>query len=489
MVNKRIAMHYIQEIRRLKELGHTKKKISKILGMDRGTIMRYWNLKESVPNSPSWVNNIDWSYVKGEAKKGVPRKILYEEQKELADLPSYQAFCQYLRNHGESKQPEVVIRQQRNPGESIEVDYSGDGREIVFPSTGEICNTELFVGTLSYSGHIYAEFTLSQKLEDFIMAHVHMFTWFGGVSKYIIPDNCKTAVTKTHKYDPLINPTYLDMCKHYEITVDPADPVSPRHKPNVEKAVGYIQSDFLARTRNKTYSSMMELNRDLKHWLRERNDRPIQGRGQSRNHFLEKERPMLSSLPGSPYEIYYFKKAKIHPDCHFQHNKNYYSVPHRFVGKEVDLKFNSKMVHAYVDCERVVSHPIMAGAYHYSTNTEHFPEKKYVDTNYHLEQARKRSISAGINVSIFIERLIKESKYPLKILRKVQGIMALQRKFSKEALDYGCEQALLYNRLNYDHVKRFANNYKKDKDQASRDTPVRQLKFSFLQGDNNDTNE
>ena len=488
MTKKRLKMDNIQEIKELKRQGHSKRKVAEITGVNRETVIGYWDKDDLSPSTPNWIKKIDWEYVKKEAASGVSRKVLYEEQKELAALPSYQSFCQYLRNHREKKQPEVVIRQERNPGKSVEVDYSGNGREIVTPSTGEIHMAQLFVGTPGYSSHIYAEFTSTQQLEDFIMAHVHMFSFYGGVPESVIPDNCNTAVIKTNKYDPVINSTYMDMCKYYGITVDPADPASPRHKANVERAVGIIQKDFYSRIRNKTYTSLMSLNKDLKKWLQEINNRPMQGRGKSRNHYLGKELPLFSPLPSTPYEIFYFKKAKVHPDCHFQHNKNYYSVPYHFVGKEIDLKFNSRMINAYVNCEKIASHPTCRGTYHYSTNKKHFPEKKYVDTNWHLEQAGVAAQKAGPNVSILIKRLIKESKHPLKILRKVQGIMGLAKKYP-EAIDYACEMALEFDRLNYDNIKRFAQNFKKEKKEIIKEKPLRQLQFIFLQGDDDDTNE
>ena len=145
----------------------------------------------------------------------------------------------------------ISLKQERIPGQSIEVDYSGDSTEIVNPATGQIHKTELFVGSLSYSGYFYAEFTPSQKLEDFICSHCNMFTYLGGVSQFIVPDNCKTAVSKCDRYDPAINPTYLDMCRYYQITVDPADPRSPTHKPNVENAVKYIQTGFHFQNKKK----------------------------------------------------------------------------------------------------------------------------------------------------------------------------------------------------------------------------------------------
>ena len=489
-MNKRIAMRLIRDIQELKEKGCSKNKISQTLKIDRGTVIRYWDLKAPDPDVPSWANDIDWAYIKKELRqKKATRKVLYEEQKELTDLPSYQAFCKYLTKHVEIKHSEIVIPQERVPGRTVEIDYSGDSKNILSLITGKFHGTALFLSALGYSGHIYGEFTHTQQMEDFIMAQTRMFQWYGGVPLCIVPDNCKTAVTKTDKYDPLLNPTFLDMCKHYNITVDPADSASPRQKSNVENAVKYVQTDFLMRIRNKTYTSLMEINRDLKIWLKEINNKPIQGRGKSRNYFLEKERPLLRPLPEVPYEIYYFKKAKVHPDCHFQLNKNYYSVPYKFVGKEIDLKFNSRMVHAWYNCDKLASHSTAKGTYHYSTNTNHFPEWKYVETNYHLGKAREKAKSIGENTSILIEKLIKTAKHPLKILRKVQGITRLKNKYPKEALDYACEQALYFDRMNYDNIKRFADNFKKDKFQVPKDTPKRDEQYSFLQGEKNDTKE
>jgi transposase len=352
MPRKRLSMNIQNEILRLKELGHSQRKIARILGVNKETVGRYWygpiTSQEQV--APIWAKQVDWNYITNELKRA-PIKIVYEELKEAHSLPSYQAFCSYIRNnHLVDVPPEVVIKIDRTPGASVEVDYSGDSVTILNPATGELMSTELFVSSLSYSGKIYAEFSFSQKLEDFIRAHKNMFSFYGAVPSYIIPDNCKTAVTKTDRYDPKINRTYHDMCKHYGVVVDPADARSPRHKPNVENAVKYIQTDFLSRIRNKTFTSIIELNSELRKWLELANKKPIQGRGESREFFFEKEKPHLRPLPESAYELHYFKQAKVHPDCHFQHDKNYYSVPHNYVGKTIEIKFNSNVNRLYFLC-------------------------------------------------------------------------------------------------------------------------------------------
>lgn len=483
MGKKRINVDKMNEILRLKSLGHNKADTAKLLNLNRETVRKYWDLDVAIEglDKPSWAQEIDWDYVESELGK-VSKKILYEEQKEIVNLPSYQAFCQYIRNNKSTKKIEVTIKIDRSPGASVEVDWSGDSIDILNPSDGELYSVELFVGSMSFSGKFYAEFTINQKLESFIYAHNNMFKYFGGVASYIIPDNCKTAVIKTDKYDPVINSTYQDMCRHYGLVVDPADSYSPRHKPNAENAVKYLQTDFLARIRNKTYTSLVDLNRDLRTWLMEANQKEIQGRGNSRNYFFNKEKDFLKALPTESYDLYFFKKAKVHPDCHFQHNKSYYSVPHQYVGQEIDIKFNGVMVHAYSNCNRIATHKAYKGHSHYVTNTDHYPESKFVEVNFHLATAKKQAIQLGPHVEAVINKLLKESRYPLKVLRKIQGILGLKSSFTNEELDHGCRLAIEFERLSFNNIKKFSKNYKKMNKKHNEKAPIRQLELVCLQG-------
>lgn len=476
-------MTRLDDILRLKNLGHTKSETASALGIDRGTVRRYWDgpIPETNSPPPKWVQEIDWDFLQTEIKKNVSKKVLYDELRFSSELPSYQAFCEYINRHVEVDRADVTMKIERIAGDSIEVDYAGEKVDIINPATGEIYSASLFVGALSYSGYFYAEFTLSQKLEDFIDAHKNMFTFFGGASKYIIPDNCKTAVNKADYYDPHINQTYLDMCKYYGTVVDPADPSSPKQKPNVERAVGVIEGDFFHRIRNMTFTSLSGLNNELRTWSVQKNKDAIRGRGQSREFFFEIEKKELRSIPETPYQLFYFKKAKVHPDCHFMHNKNYYSVPYQYVGKEIDVKFNSKEIHAYHETNLITSHSTFRGHYHYSTNEKHYPEKKLVDTNYHLAHARKNAEKIGPNMSSIIERLVREERFPLKTLRKVQGILELEKKFSKEALEYASDMCLEFDCINRDRMLRFAKGYREKKEEII-EAPLRQLDFICLQG-------
>ena len=82
----------------------------------------------------------------------------------------------------------------RKPGEQVEVDWAGDPATIIDPDTGEILKSYIFVGVMTYSQYAYVEAFLDMKQRSWINAHVHMYEYFGGVARILVPDNCKTAV-------------------------------------------------------------------------------------------------------------------------------------------------------------------------------------------------------------------------------------------------------------------------------------------------------
>lgn len=490
MANKGLTMTKAEEIQRLKKLKIPQTRVSQLLGISRKTVIKYWNIDlkslKTQTTSPEWFKELDQDYLKKELCSGVSKKLLHEELSQEYKLPSYQAFSQFIKNNvKKEKAPKVSLRQKRLPGDSMEVDYSGDSISIINPSTKELQKTELFVGVLSYSSYIYAEFTYSQKLEDFLRSHVNMFKYFGGVSRYLVVDNLKSGVTKAHNFDPDVNKSFYDLCKYYGIAVDPARAYTPQDKPVVENAVGIIQKDFFQRVRKKTYTSIYSLNQDLWDYLKLINTKVMKERGDSRSNFYKKELKFLSPLPNYDYEVFYFKKAKVHPDCHIQHEKNFYSVPYKYVGKEVSVKYNSKLVQILKGSEVLSTHMARRGRGLHSTKGEHFPEKALIETHYLIQHCLKQARLVGDQAKVFMDHLLKTPKHPLKHLRKAQSILSLEKKYGREALEKACEMALRFGKDRYQYVKSCCESYKlnleKEKSKNNQ-APIRALNLVCLQG-------
>ncbi len=81
---------------------------------------------------------------------------------------------------------------------------------------------KIFVGSLGASQFIFVEATATQQVPDWAQSHVHMWEYFGGVSQVVVPDNLKTGITKSHRYDPDINVNYQKLGEHYGFAIVPA---------------------------------------------------------------------------------------------------------------------------------------------------------------------------------------------------------------------------------------------------------------------------
>jgi transposase len=178
----------------------------------------------------------DWTVVHQELRRpGVTLMLLWEEYR--AAHPEgfgYSWFCKRYEDWSGSL--DVVMRQTHRAGEKLFVDYAGHTVEVVDPASGEIRTAQIFVAVLGASNYTYAEATWSQGLADWIGSHVRAFAYFDGVPAILVPDNLRSGVSKAHRYEPDLNPTYLELANHYGVAVVPArvrkpGRLAPRRRP------------------------------------------------------------------------------------------------------------------------------------------------------------------------------------------------------------------------------------------------------------------
>ena len=176
-------------------------------------------------------------YMDKEMKKtGVTKFSMWEEYfaQNPDGIKSSQFFTYYRRW---SKKVNPVMHMTHKDGDKMFIDYAGKTLEIVDEQTGEVINVQFFVAILGASQYTYAEASMSQKKEDFIASVENSLHFFKGVPKAIVPDNLKSAVTKSSKYEPTVNETFLDFSEHYGTTILPARAYKPRDKSLAEGAV------------------------------------------------------------------------------------------------------------------------------------------------------------------------------------------------------------------------------------------------------------
>jgi hypothetical protein len=172
-----------------------------------------------------------------------------------------------------------------------------------------------------------------------------------------VPDNLKTGVLKSHRYDPDLNPAYTELARHYGVAVVPARVRRPKDKALVEGAVGLVQRLFGWMFRNKRFHSLQEINEALALVMERINTRPhSRFKTSRRERFLLDEAAHLKSLPLLPFEDIDWREARVHPDSTIAVEGAFYSVPHTLRGKIVRVKLTSRHVEMFFGLERVAIH-------------------------------------------------------------------------------------------------------------------------------------
>lgn len=335
----------------------------------------------------------------------------------------------------------------RKPGEQVEVDWAGDPAYITDPDTGEATAVYIFVGVMTYSQYAYAEAFVDEKTNSWIKAHVHMYQYFGGVAKILVPDNCKTAVIHNKNWnDPQLNPTYYELAEHYGTAIIPARVRSPKDKPNVEGTVGNISTWIIAALRNEQFFSLNELNNAIRCRLEEFNKRLFQKKEGSRTElFLHEELPLLAPLPATSFELVDWKQATVQFNYHISFDGMLYSCPYEYLKKKVDIKVTDTFIEIFYKHIRIASHQRLYGRKgQYATILDHMPEshQKYLEWN----GTRFKEWAKKIGESTYqvVSQILTIHRVEQQGYRSCMGILKLAEKHSPEALEAACSKALSF---------------------------------------------
>ena len=300
----------------------------------------------------------------------------------------------------------------------------------------------IFVAALGASNYTYAEARWTETLPDWIGAHVNALAAIGGVPKAFVPDNLKAGVTKACWYDPDVNPSYLEMARHYGSAVLPARPAHPRDKAAVEAAVQVTEHWVLAPLRKHRFFELAPLNAAIRGQVVEVSGRPFRGLAVSRADLFEDERTALLALPAARHELASFKRAKVNIDYHVEFDDRYYSVPYRLVREEVEVRATRATVEILYKGQRVASHLRCHAKRKYVTDPEHMPAAH----REHLQWTPTKLIEWGNSVSPsvgeVVETILRTRPHPEHGYRACLGLKRLARSHGHERLGAACERAL-----------------------------------------------
>lgn len=463
-----------REILRLTAMGLSQRNIIKSCGVSQKTIVKVqhrarelklqWPLDASLtdealeklmfPDKHQASSNKrmpDYAYIRKELlRNGVNKKLLWTEYLEECRLAGddplmYSQFCYYIQQDEQKHRATMHIN--RKPAEQVEVDWAGDPARITDPDTGEIINAYLFVGVMTYSQYPYVEAFIDEKQPSWIAAHVHMYEYFGGVARILVPDNCRTAVDHNKGWkDQRINAVYQEMAEHYGTAVIPARVRAPKDKPNAEGCVGVISTWITAALRNEQFFSIEELNRAIRRKLEEFSRRPFQKKEGSRYEiFHEEELPLLAPLPAYPYELAEWKTATVQFNYHISCAGMMYSVPYEYIKRKVDVRVTDKMIEIFYNNNRIASHRRLHGRKgQYSTITGHMPPSHQQYLEWDGDRFRKWAERIGASTCQVVDGILTSKRVEQQSYRSCMGLLKLADKYSVDRLEAACRKALSF---------------------------------------------
>ncbi len=392
------------------------------------------------------------------SSKYVTLQLLWEEyQQARPDGYRYSRFCE-LYQQWRSKL-DVVLRQEYKAGEKMFVDWAGATMTVCDRNTGHPWQAPLFVAALGASSYTWAEATRDQQMESWLRAHVHALEHFGGIPAIVVPDNTKTGVTKAHRYDPDLNPTYYNFALHCGFGIVPARPYRPRDKAKVENAVQVAQRWIVAALRHRKFFELEELNIAIRELLEKLNHRPFRKREGSRaTVFQALDKPALKPLPSEAFDLSQWSRARVNIDYHVTFDANLYSVPYNLVHELIEIRSTPTTVEILHKGTRVASHLRSRGRGQAVTNDEHRPKSHQA----HLEWTPSRMVhwaeATGPNTARLFERIMHDKPHPEMGYRGCLGIIRLAQKYSTQRVEAAAELALHTGACRYKSIESILKN-------------------------------
>lgn len=386
-------------------------------------------------------------------KKGVTLQLLWLEYKDkYPEGYQYSQFCELYRKWKSTLG--LTLRQEHRAGEKMFVDFAGQTIPVTNPTTGEVTQSEIFVAVLGASNYTYSEALESQALPCWIRGHVNGYEYFGGVASVTVPDNLKSGVTKTCRYEPDINTTYYEMSRHYGTVIIPARPGKPKDKAKVEAGVLLVSRWIIAALRNYTFFSIEEVNKKIKELLERLNNRKFKTLNTSRKElFLSLDKPALKPLPLRRYEYARFMKTRVKGDYHVEVEGHYYSVPYQLAGKVVEVRVTLSTVEVLYEGRRIATHKRSFDKGKLTTINEHRPKSHQK----HLELTTSSIISwaqrTGPSTTELIETIISTKPHPEQSHRSCLGIFRLSVKYTADRIEAASLRAISLKAYSYKSMK------------------------------------
>lgn len=430
--------------------GESIRSIAKSMGLARQTVKKYCEgsthpeVRKEYQRDPDIITDDVKEFILScftededenlKKQKHTAKRIYDRLASEVGFKGSYSAIRIAVRSlkAERSVPPQSCVPLAYSPGEAVQIDWG----EATAYLDGQKTKVYIFCGRLCYSCDIFVQVYKSPNEETFLEAQQLMFDFFGGVPRRVIFDNAKVAVKEGFGLYAKLQDRYLSFSAHYAFATDFCNPAKGNEKGLVENLVGYSRRNFLVPV--PRFERIDELNHKL--WedcLNYRGSHKVEKRGHPVSVMYQEELRNLNVVPLYRYDTSKTAVAKVDDFSTVRYEKNNYSVPTKYLRKDVTVKGYANSICILSNGSVIATYP----RYYGSGNTQYRLEH-YLD----LLERKSRSV---FNAKPVRDNVTKDL---MDWGSQLPGGNKEMVKLLRLCVDYGEERILAIKRLIPGHV-------------------------------------
>lgn len=337
-------------------------------GFDRRTVKKYYEGYEGKPKTRNKTSKLDKykdEIIEKLQIKGIKVKAIYEYFLDKGyDVGGYSNFNKYIKNNDlkPASKSKGHPRFETPPGKQAQVDWKEDLKLISKYNEEFIIN--VFNYKLGNSRYCHFEYKKHRTQQDVFDSLIKAFKETGGVPKEILFDNMRTVVDIVDNRRR-INIKMQAFADDFSFKISLCKPRKSYTKGKVEAANKFVEW-LLAY--NYDFEDEDDLISIIKNINNKVNQYVCQATGVPPILLFQKEKEYLQPLPKNLIIESYMDhelRTSVHKDSLVNYKGRKYSVPPKYIGKDVLLNQIDNQLYIYCNIELIRIHQLSDKNFNY----------------------------------------------------------------------------------------------------------------------------
>ena len=337
-------------------------------GFDRRTVKKYYEGYEGKPKTRNKLSKLDKykdEIIEKLQIKGIKVKAIYEYFVDKGyDVGGYSNFNKYIKNNNlkPATKSKGHPRFETLPGKQAQVDWKEDVKLVSKYNEEFIFN--VFSYKLGNSRYCHFEYKKHRTQQDVFDSLIKAFKETGGVPKEILFDNMRTVVDIIDNRRR-INTKMQAFADDFGFKISLCKPRRSYTKGKVEAANKFVEW-ILAY--NYDFEDEDDLISKIKNINNKVNQYVCQATSVPPILLFQKEKEYLQPLPKNLIIESYIDhelRTSVHKDSLVNYRGRKYSVPPRYIGKDVLLKQIDNQLYIYCNIELIRIHQLSDKNFNY----------------------------------------------------------------------------------------------------------------------------